>query len=111
MEQTQAIEKVSQILNRKQYKKIKAMDRLEMERYLAAIYISGHEEAGELAEAVREGDEEHITEEIADVLVLVEQIIKEHNIVNVSIIEVFEQKVERTIERIAAGYYESEDKR
>ena len=29
MEQTQAIEKVSQILNRKQYKKIKAMDRLE----------------------------------------------------------------------------------
>ena len=69
------------------------------------------EEAGELAEAVREGDEEHITEEIADVLVLVEQIIKEHNIVNVSIIEVFEQKVERTIERIAAGYYESEDKR
>lgn len=69
------------------------------------------EEAGELAEAVREGDKEHITEEIADVLVLVEQIIKEHNIVNVSIIEVFEQKVERTIERIAAGYYESEDKR
>lgn len=69
------------------------------------------EEAGELAEAVRKGDEEHITEEIADVLVLVEQIIKEHNIVNVSIIEVFEQKVERTIERIAAGYYESEDKR
>lgn len=69
------------------------------------------EEAGELAEAVREGDKEHITEEIADVLVLVEQIIKEHNIVNVSIIEVFEQKVERTIERIAAGHYESEDKR
>lgn len=69
------------------------------------------EEAGELAEAVREGDKEHITEEIADVLVLVEQIIKEHSIVNVSIIEVFEQKVERTIERIAAGYYESEDKR
>ena len=69
------------------------------------------EEAGELAEAVREGYKEHITEEIADVLVLVEQIIKEHNIVNVSIIEVFEQKVERTIERIAAGYYESEDKR
>lgn len=46
MEQTQIIEKVRQILNRKQYKKIKTMDRAEMEKYLAAIYILGHE-AGE----------------------------------------------------------------
>lgn len=69
------------------------------------------EEAGELAEAVREGDKEHITEEIADVLVLVEQIMVEHDIHVVNIFKVFEQKADRTIERMATRYYESEDKR
>ena len=69
------------------------------------------EEAGELAEAVREGDKKHITEEIADVLVLVDQITVEHDIQVVNIFKVFEQKADRTIERIATRYYESEDKR
>lgn len=69
------------------------------------------EEAGELAEAVREGDKEHITEEIADVLVLVEQTMVEHDIQVVNIFKVFEQKADRTIERMATRYYESEDKR
>lgn len=58
MEQTQAIEKVSQMLNRKQYKKIKAMDRLEMERYLAAIYILGHEEGEESIQQEPEPEQE-----------------------------------------------------
>ena len=64
MEQTQAIEKVSQILNRKQYKKIKAMDRLEMERYLAAIYISGHEEAVERMQNEHEKEPEKEEKEV-----------------------------------------------
>ena len=64
MEQTQAIEKVSQILNRKQYKKIKAMDRLEMERYLAAIYISGHEEAVERMQNEHEKEPEQEEKEV-----------------------------------------------
>ncbi len=64
MEQAQAIEKVSQILNRKQYKKIKAMDRLEMERYLAAIYISGHEEAVERMQNEHEKEPEKEEKEV-----------------------------------------------
>lgn len=55
MEQSQGIEKVSQMLTRKQYKKIKSMDRTEMERYLAAMYILGHE-AGE--ERIQQEQEE-----------------------------------------------------
>lgn len=73
MEQTQAIEKVSQILNRKQYKKIKAMDRLEMERYLAAIYISGHEEAVERMQKEDEKEpEQEEKEAISPVLKLID---------------------------------------
>lgn len=73
MEQTQAIQKVSQILNRKQYKKIKAMDRLEMERYLAAIYISGHEEAVERMQNEHEKEpEQEEKEAISPVLKLID---------------------------------------
>lgn len=67
------------------------------------------EEAGELTEAVREGDREHIIEEVADVLVLVEQIIEQHSIINAEILDIFMPKVDRTLERIDTRYYESED--
>ena len=61
MEQTQIIEKVRQILNRKQYKKIKTMDRAEMEKYLAAIYILGHEAGEESMQQEQEKDTEKET--------------------------------------------------
>lgn len=61
MEQSQGIEKVSQMLTRKQYKKIKSMDRLEMERYLAAMYILGHEAGAERVEQMKEPEQEEKT--------------------------------------------------
>lgn len=67
------------------------------------------EEARELTEAVREGNREHILEEVADVMVLVEQIVEEHKIDYAAARDVFIQKVDRTLERIDSKYYESED--
>lgn len=58
MEQSQIIEKVRQMLNRKQYKKIKSMDRIEMERYLAAVYILGHEAGAERMQQEQEKEPE-----------------------------------------------------
>lgn len=72
MEQSQGIEKVSQMLTRKQYKKIKSMDRTEMERYLAAMYILGHEAGEERIQQEQEKEPEQEKEAISPVISLID---------------------------------------
>lgn len=66
------------------------------------------EETAELIEAIKENDKEHIKEEIADVLVLVNQFISAKEISEDELIEVFGEKLDRTLERIESKYYEQE---
>lgn len=67
------------------------------------------EEVEELIEAIKEGDEEHIKEEMADVLVIVNQIRYKKEMNEEELVEIFEQKVNRTLERIENKYYEQEE--
>ena len=67
------------------------------------------EEVEELIEAIKEGDEEHIKEEMADVLVIVNQIRYKKEMNEEELVEIFEQKVNRTLERIETKYYEQEE--
>lgn len=67
------------------------------------------EEVEELIEAIKEGDEEHIKEEMADVLVIVNQIVYKKEMNEEELVEIFEQKVNRTLERIENKYYEQEE--
>lgn len=69
------------------------------------------EEVEELIEAIKEGDEEHIKEEMADVLVIVNQIRYKKEMNEEELVEIFEQKVNRTLERIESKYYEQEEEK
>lgn len=68
------------------------------------------EEANELAEAVKSGNTDHIAEEIADLMVLIEQIMIAFPILSNRVNSEFSYKIERTLDRIESGYYESEVK-
>ena len=50
--------------------------------------------------------DKHIKEEIADVMILLEQIKLYYGISNEEITKIFLEKVNRTLERIESGYYE-----
>lgn len=63
------------------------------------------EEVEELIEAIKEKDLQHITEEIADVYVVIAQIESIYGIDTNEVIEICETKMERTLERIKSGYY------
>lgn len=52
------------------------------------------------------GIKEHITEEIADVMVMLEQFKLYYNIENMEIAKIMKNKINRTLERIESGYYE-----
>lgn len=52
------------------------------------------------------GTKEHITEEIADVMVMLEQFKLYYNIENMEIAKIMKNKINRTLERIESGYYE-----
>lgn len=52
------------------------------------------------------GTKEHITEEIADVMVMLEQFKLYYNIENMEIAKIMKNKINRTLERIGSGYYE-----
>ena len=52
------------------------------------------------------GTKEHITEEIADVMVMLEQFKLYYNIGNMEIAKIMKNKINRTLERIESGYYE-----
>lgn len=65
-----------------------------------------NEECYELIEAMLDNDKEHIKEEIADVQVLLNQFKELYKIYDDEIVEIMEQKIERTLERIKAGYYD-----
>lgn len=69
------------------------------------------EEVEELIEAIKEGDEEHIKEEMADVLVIVNQIRHKREMNEEELVEIFEQKVNRTLEQIESKYYEQEEEK
>lgn len=64
------------------------------------------EEAQELSESVKENARGDIVEEMADVMVLLEQIKQAYSITDDEIQEVMEYKVARTLERIESGFYE-----
>lgn len=60
-----------------------------------------NEEAYELCEAILvKDDKEHITEEVADVLIMLGQIILAYDIDNSKINEIVDSKIERTLMRI-----------
>lgn len=65
-----------------------------------------NEECYELIEAILENNREHITEEIADVQVLLNQFKELWEIYDDEIVKVMEYKTNRTLERIESGYYE-----
>ena len=52
------------------------------------------------------GTKEHIAEEIADVMLLLEQFKLHYDITSKEITNIFWNKVDRTLERIESGYYE-----
>lgn len=52
------------------------------------------------------GTREHIAEEIADVMLLLEQFKTYYGITSEEITNLFWNKVDRTLERIETGYYE-----
>ena len=63
------------------------------------------EELRELAEAIEEGDKQHITEEIADVEIMLEQLMIIKDINRVDVDNYKRYKNNRTINRIRVGYY------
>ena len=69
-----------------------------------------NEECYELTEAMLDNEREHIVEEIADVQVLLNQFKELYKIHDDEIVEIMEQKIERTLERIKAGYYDKSKK-
>lgn len=52
------------------------------------------------------GAKEHIIEELADIMLLLEQFKLHYGISNEEITKIFWEKVNRTLERIESGYYE-----
>ena len=69
-----------------------------------------NEECYELTEAMLDNDKEHIKEEIADVQVLLNQFKELYEIYDDEIVEIMEHKIDRTLERIKAGYYDKSTK-
>lgn len=69
-----------------------------------------NEECYELTEAMLDNEREHIKEEIADVQVLLNQFKELYKIHDDEIVEIMEQKIERTLERIKVGYYDKSTK-
>lgn len=67
------------------------------------------EEVEELIEAVKSGNREHMIEETADVLVLINQITNKEEIHSYDTMPVFRQKIDRTLKRIETKYYEQEE--
>lgn len=63
------------------------------------------EECYELTEAMLDNDKEHIKEEIADVQVLLNQFKELYKIQDSEIVNIMEQKIDRTLDRIEEGYY------
>lgn len=51
-------------------------------------------------------EKEHIKEEIADIQVLLNQFKEEYEIWDDEIVDIMERKIDRTLERIKAGYYD-----
>lgn len=64
------------------------------------------EEVGELLEAIDEGEIEHITEEFADVLVVMLGIMVHYGLRVERIYAVMQSKIKRTLYRIETGYYD-----
>ena len=64
------------------------------------------EECYELTEAMLDNEREHIKEEIADVQVLLNQFKEVYEFYDDEIVEIMEQKINRTLDRIKEGYYE-----
>lgn len=64
------------------------------------------EEVNEVIEAMEDIDKKHITEELADVLVVLNQFKLFFNIKDEDIVEMMEYKIDRTLKRIEEGYYE-----
>lgn len=58
------------------------------------------EELQELASAIYDNDKEHVTEEIADVLIMIEQMQLIFGITNDDIQKIKEFKIKRTLERM-----------
>ncbi len=70
--------------------------------------IIKHEELYEIDGYSNDKYREHIAEEIADVMVILEQIKLYYEITSKEITDIFWNKVNRTIDRIEEGYYENE---
>lgn len=66
------------------------------------------EEVGELIETVMNEDKENMVQELADCMVILEQIKLYYGITSKEITDIFWNKVDRTIDRIKEGYYENE---
>lgn len=64
------------------------------------------EEIDEVIEAMEDIDKKHITEELADVLVVLNQFKLFFHIEDKDLIEMMEYKIDRTLDRIEEGYYE-----
>ena len=72
-----------------------------------------NEECYEVVESIRNYEEnkidifkEHIVEEIADLMVILEQFKWHYDLTNEEITKIFWNKVNRTLERIESGYYD-----
>lgn len=63
------------------------------------------EEAHELAEAVQEKDKQHITEELADCFLMLNQIQLAHEIHSLDVGRIILEKTDRTLQRIKSEYY------
>ena len=64
------------------------------------------EECSELIRAIVRKDKENIKEEIADVLVLIDQILGNDPILKKEVLKIKEQKAARQVKRIEKGIYE-----
>ena len=65
-----------------------------------------NEECYELVESILENNREHIIEEMADVLFLINQFKALYEITDDNLVPVMEYKRDRTLNRIESGYYE-----
>jgi NTP pyrophosphatase (non-canonical NTP hydrolase) len=64
------------------------------------------EETNELLEAIQEDDRQHTLEEMADVLIVIQQIAIYYGFTEEALGEMYENKINRTIKRIETGFYE-----
>lgn len=65
-----------------------------------------NEEVYELIDAINcDGSREHIVEEIADVMVVLNQLIVAYSVEKTELSHKMNEKISRTMERIKSGYY------